>query len=64
MLRCPGDPVDGLASDDLQVRIDAHPIQKQAQVVAAQYALVQRRFMRRVCQPLVMTAPSRQLSIL
>ena len=35
MCRRPGDPVDGLASDDLQVRIDAHPIRKQDQVVAA-----------------------------
>ena len=35
MCRRPGDPINGLASKDLQVRIDAHPIWKQDQVVAA-----------------------------
>lgn len=34
MCHRPGDPINGHASDDLQVRIDAHPIRKQDQVVA------------------------------
>ena len=35
MCRRPGDPINGLALDVLQVGIDTHPIRKQDQVVAA-----------------------------
>ena len=34
IFRRPGDPINGLALDDLQVRIDAHPVRKMDQVVA------------------------------